>query len=243
MNADRGLAVLTKKRLETLAALEHDQWVEWSRTVATQGLTPERLARWERYWVPYAELDEETKEHDRKWARLVIAAILGERSVFLLEGVGWLESYRECSDEVQEMHRRALDWEAEIERLQEQIARQATTPELAIAFDAVRAEAKIANLCKIEKAARAAADEWDAATRDWLEWFARGGKGFHVFPVKARDALRAALAVLDAAQKAERECVGDGMGNPSTCQIHMADWYRDQPQCEAHRAIGPDVAP
>jgi hypothetical protein len=82
---DNGLAALAAARLETLAALEHDQWVEWSRTVAAQGLTPERLARWERYWVPYAELDEETKEHDRKWARLVLA-ILGERGVFLPDG-------------------------------------------------------------------------------------------------------------------------------------------------------------
>lgn len=62
-------------RLEQLAALEHDQWVEWSRTIAAQGLTPERLARWEAYWKPYAELDEATKEFDRKWARLVLRAL------------------------------------------------------------------------------------------------------------------------------------------------------------------------
>jgi hypothetical protein len=61
--------------VERLAAIEHDQWIEWSKTIAREGLTPERIARWERYWVPYADLDEATKEHDRKWARLVLAAI------------------------------------------------------------------------------------------------------------------------------------------------------------------------
>lgn len=30
-------------------------------------------------------------------------------------------------------------------------------------------------------------------------------------------------------------CVGDGMGNPSTCQTHMAEWYRDQQRCEVGR--------
>ncbi len=60
---------------ERLAALEHDQWIEWSRTVAEQGLTPERLARWAGYWVPYADLDEPTKDHDRKWADKVLAIL------------------------------------------------------------------------------------------------------------------------------------------------------------------------
>lgn len=61
--------------IEALAAIEHDQWIEWSRTVAEQGLTPERLARWERYWVPYADLPDDVKEHDRKWARIVLVEL------------------------------------------------------------------------------------------------------------------------------------------------------------------------
>jgi hypothetical protein len=53
--------------------LEHEQWEKWSREVAEQGLTPERIERWGRYWVPYDELDEATKEHDRKWADRVLS--------------------------------------------------------------------------------------------------------------------------------------------------------------------------
>lgn len=28
-------------------------------------------------------------------------------------------------------------------------------------------------------------------------------------------------------------CSGDGLGEPSTCQIHMAPWYRSKQKCEA----------
>ena len=64
-----------KGALEVLAELEHEQWEAWSRTIAQQGLTPERIARWEKTWVPYNELDDATQEYDRVWARLVIARI------------------------------------------------------------------------------------------------------------------------------------------------------------------------
>ena len=49
----------------------------------------------------------------------------------------------------------------------------------------------------LREAAQAALDEWDAATKDWMEWWARGGKGFHQFPVAAANHLRAALASSD----------------------------------------------
>lgn len=57
---------------EALAALEHEQWEKWSREVAASGLTAERIERWTRYWVPYADLDEPTKDRDRKWADRVL---------------------------------------------------------------------------------------------------------------------------------------------------------------------------
>lgn len=60
---------------EQLAALEHEQWEKWSRTVAEQGLTPERIERWQRYWVPYADLDEPTKDFDREWADRVLSIV------------------------------------------------------------------------------------------------------------------------------------------------------------------------
>lgn len=56
--------------VEVLAELEHEQWVEWSRSIAeSEDITPERIERWGGYWIPYDELDEPTKEHDRVWAR------------------------------------------------------------------------------------------------------------------------------------------------------------------------------
>jgi hypothetical protein len=62
--------------LEELAALEHEQWVYWSKSVCeTENLSPERVERWKKFWCPYNELDEETKEHDRVWARKVMAVI------------------------------------------------------------------------------------------------------------------------------------------------------------------------
>lgn len=54
--------------LEKLAALEHEQWMDWSRNVAPE-VSDERRQRWEKYWVPYSELPEGVKDPDRFWAR------------------------------------------------------------------------------------------------------------------------------------------------------------------------------
>lgn len=62
--------------LEALAALEHEQWMEWSQNIAaSESISAARRDRWEDYWVPYDELDEEVKDHDRKWARKVLAVL------------------------------------------------------------------------------------------------------------------------------------------------------------------------
>ena len=59
--------------IELLSALEHEQWVSWSRSVAgTEDISSERLERWKKYWVPYSELADDVKEYDREWARNVI---------------------------------------------------------------------------------------------------------------------------------------------------------------------------
>jgi hypothetical protein len=69
--------VKDKTLIEKLAALEHDQWIAWAQTVASTepNLSEGRVQRWEKYFVPYSDLDEETKEHDRVWARKVIEVI------------------------------------------------------------------------------------------------------------------------------------------------------------------------
>ncbi len=66
----------TKSMREDLAELEHDQWVAWSKQIAaTEKISPERLARWKKLWVPYSQLTESYKDDDRKWADKVLAIL------------------------------------------------------------------------------------------------------------------------------------------------------------------------
>lgn len=79
-----------EEMIEELSSIEHDQWINWSKSVAEgiaklielvdeDKLSSEdlefietqkaRLARWESYWIPYDDLAEETKEQDREYAR------------------------------------------------------------------------------------------------------------------------------------------------------------------------------
>ena len=60
--------------LEELAALEHEQWMRWSKAVA-QEVAPARYYRWRKFWVPYEQLPEDAKELDREWARRVIGVL------------------------------------------------------------------------------------------------------------------------------------------------------------------------
>lgn len=65
-----------KETLEKLAELEHEQWMAWSKAVdATESISNERMERWVKLWIPYAELSEKDKEYDRAWARKVLAII------------------------------------------------------------------------------------------------------------------------------------------------------------------------
>lgn len=61
-------------RLEDLAALEHNQWMLWAQSLMdNEVLSVERVERWKSLMVPYSELSEDMKEHDRVWARQVIS--------------------------------------------------------------------------------------------------------------------------------------------------------------------------
>ena len=77
--------------LEALAALEHDQWMAWSKSLAAaEPLSAERVERWQRLWVPYADLSEQEKDADRVWAEKVLAHTTAPlASALTLE-------YREC---------------------------------------------------------------------------------------------------------------------------------------------------
>jgi len=62
--------------IERLAALEHEQWVTWAQEILNkENISGERGDRWEKFFIPYEELSEEVKEHDRVWARKVIEVI------------------------------------------------------------------------------------------------------------------------------------------------------------------------
>ncbi|MDO5849286.1 MAG: hypothetical protein Q4P18_07110 [Methanobrevibacter sp.] len=86
--------------IEELAELEHEQWIEWSKSIAKdmdklldianiasvynyttdeQGKLiikqDERLERWKTLWIPYNDLDEKIKESDRVYARKVFELI------------------------------------------------------------------------------------------------------------------------------------------------------------------------
>lgn len=59
--------------VEALAAIEHEQWVHWSKEIAEdESISLSRVYRWQENWADYDELDEGMKEHDRQWARKVI---------------------------------------------------------------------------------------------------------------------------------------------------------------------------
>ncbi|KKL27957.1 hypothetical protein LCGC14_2379970 [marine sediment metagenome] len=65
-----------EKAIELLAAIEHEQWIEWAKSIAkSEKLSPERVKRWEKLYVPYDELTEESKEQDRVYARKVLKVL------------------------------------------------------------------------------------------------------------------------------------------------------------------------
>jgi hypothetical protein len=73
---------LMKNKLEKLAELEHQQWMEWAKSLVSEleNLDKEkiekRLKRWkEECFKPYSELTDEMKEFDREWARKVLEIV------------------------------------------------------------------------------------------------------------------------------------------------------------------------
>lgn len=65
--------------IEALAEIEHEQWMHWSRTVASE-VTDATRGKWKRSWVNYDELTDDLKEADRVWARKVVG-LLRERGL------------------------------------------------------------------------------------------------------------------------------------------------------------------
>jgi len=64
--------------IEKLAALEHDQWMEWAKDILkTETINKERVERWRKLFIPYEDLSEEMKELDREWAYKVLSIVKG----------------------------------------------------------------------------------------------------------------------------------------------------------------------
>lgn len=63
--------------LERLAKLEHEQWVEWAKALlkSEPGISKDRRERWNKLFVPYSDLTEESKEQDRVYARKIVKLI------------------------------------------------------------------------------------------------------------------------------------------------------------------------
>lgn len=75
------------KLREYLAELEHEQWVKWSKSIAqAEKLSPDRLLRWQKLWVPYKDLTEKQKDQDREWADKTIALMSSQGCVLESEG-------------------------------------------------------------------------------------------------------------------------------------------------------------
>ena len=71
---ERCLAYAEDELLEGLAAIEHEQWSQWVRTMmASEVLTTPRVTRWKQLLVPYDQLPESVKEQDREYARRALA--------------------------------------------------------------------------------------------------------------------------------------------------------------------------
>lgn len=71
---------MSNKYLEQLASLEHDQWMEWTKALlkSEPGISKERKERWEKLFVPYKNLSEDSKEQDRVYARKILEIIDGK---------------------------------------------------------------------------------------------------------------------------------------------------------------------
>ena len=61
---------------EGIAELEHEQWMQWSKSIADNTrefyIDKPKLVKWMECWKPYDQLTEEQKDQDRKWADKVL---------------------------------------------------------------------------------------------------------------------------------------------------------------------------
>lgn len=66
--------------IESLAKIEHEQWIHWSQAVSGE-VSEATRNKWQRSWVAYAELADEMQEADRVWARKVVELLRQRRLI------------------------------------------------------------------------------------------------------------------------------------------------------------------
>lgn len=65
---------LKEELTESLAEVFHEAWMHWAGAVKSE-VSAERGSLWDECMVPYDQLDESTKDLDRKWAKDAMEAI------------------------------------------------------------------------------------------------------------------------------------------------------------------------
>lgn len=126
--------IVSEPMLEALASLEHDQWMDWAKNLMEKepGLSQERKERWQKFMIPYCDLDEAAKDMDRVWAAkavdiamfhrqsmgLSFKAVVQERDM-LTQVVDRLQDELDaCNEEKLDAQTKLKDLEARISKLQ-----------------------------------------------------------------------------------------------------------------------------
>ena len=102
---------------EKIAKLEHEQWIEWSKTLAdSEDISLGRLIRWTGCWKDYKLLSEQQKDFDRIWADKILA--LPELKEVIEKARKWDEAMQQthyCSDcKAALLDQRILELECEL---------------------------------------------------------------------------------------------------------------------------------
>lgn len=74
------------KTVEKLAAIEHEQWMQWAGTMMKrEPINQETKSRWKSLMVGYDFLHDAMKEHDRVWAKKAFYVVIDELKNFVKE--------------------------------------------------------------------------------------------------------------------------------------------------------------